>query len=109
MLAKIKDFLYRNRWRIAIGAGIIATGCLLYDFMVDESEVKLSTFIKAVKKEQIDEVIVEGQNIFFKSGNSAWFRTFIGSFPVEEIYFLIKYFPPYAETKTSSFPTGSPP
>lgn len=58
MWSKIKDFIDKNKYRIVTGFGICALGVYLYNFAFDETSIKLSTFIDAVKLGHISEVIV---------------------------------------------------
>lgn len=86
MLKKIKEVLSRNKYKILAGASVVAAGYLLYHCLYDDRNIKLSTFLVALQSDQLDEVIINGDTIHFRSFASDWFHTTLGSFPLHELF-----------------------
>ena len=83
MLSKIKTFISKNRNKILIALGLIVGSSILYSYAVDESNIKFSAFLKALKEDHIDEIIFEGNNIIFRSEESEWYHSTLGPFPLD--------------------------
>jgi hypothetical protein len=81
MLAKVKKFVNKHKYKIILGLGVLAVGWWAYDCYTDESEIKLSHFIKALKAQHIKEVVVKGSTIEFRGSDPKWFHTSLGRFP----------------------------
>jgi hypothetical protein len=47
--------------------------------------------MEALKLNKIDEVIVKGKDVYFKSNLSEWYHSFAGQFPMSEILDEMKY------------------
>lgn len=59
-MAKVKDFIERHKYKIMIGLGVLGLGCYSYKVMTDESEIKLSHFLDALKLDHVEEVVRKG-------------------------------------------------
>ena len=67
MLAKVKDFVERHKYKIMVGVGVLGFGCYTYKVMADESEIKLSHFLDALKLDTVEEVVRKGDYLLFRS------------------------------------------
>ena len=74
-----------------MGLGAVAVTYLTFNYLTKRSDVKLSAFLRAVKLGYVEDVIIEGKSILFRSAKSEWYRTFYGSFPMSKINDLLKY------------------
>jgi hypothetical protein len=83
MLSRMKEFVEKHKYKIIAGAGVLAFGCVLFDYLIDESEIKMSTFMEALKMDCIDEVVVKGNLVEFRLSDSEWYKTLIGRFPID--------------------------
>jgi hypothetical protein len=92
MLESVKKFVSKHKYKILVGLGMFAVGYWAYDCLTDDSQIKLSHFIEALRGNHIKEVVVRGSVIDFRGSGPEWFRTFIGRFPRQELYKLIQYF-----------------
>lgn len=82
MLKKIKEILDDNKYKILAGVSFVAAGYLLYHSIYDDRNIKLSTFMDALASDQLDEVVVKGDVVYFRSLTSDWFHSVIGSYPI---------------------------
>lgn len=48
MLAKVKDFVDKHKYKLMVGLGVLGLGCYAYKVMTNESEIKLSHFLDAL-------------------------------------------------------------
>ena len=67
MLAKVKDFVERHKYKIMVGLGVLGLGCYTYKAMTDESEIKLSHFLDELKLDTVEEVVRKGDYLLFRS------------------------------------------
>ncbi len=81
MLERVKKFVSKHKYKIIVGLGVLVAGYWAYDWFTDDSEIKLSHFIQALRGNQVKEVVVKGSVIDFRGSGPEWFRTFIGRFP----------------------------
>lgn len=101
MLAKVRKFVNKHKYKIIIGLGVLAVGWWAYDRYTDESQIKLSHFIKALNDKHIKEVVVKGSTIEFRGSEPKWFHTFLGRFCRYELYRLIQqYFLSYLDRRS---------
>lgn len=86
MLRRIRTFLNDHKIPIIGGLAILMGGWWVASALTDESSIKLSSFIQAVKRNYIQEVIIEGSRILFKSTESDWFQTYAENYPIQDLY-----------------------
>lgn len=67
MLAKVKEFIDKHKYKIMVGLGVLGLGCYTYKSMMDESEIKLSHFLDALKLDNVEEVVRKGDYLHFRS------------------------------------------
>jgi hypothetical protein len=91
MLQRVKKFVQKHKYKLLVGGSILAAAYFFYQYITNDSEIKLSHFMKAVREDQIQEAVVKGHVIEFKSNGEEWYSTFVGSFPMEKLYKLMKY------------------
>jgi hypothetical protein len=91
MWPRVKKFLQDHRKQIVVGMAVVAVGYVTYKYFTNESDVKLSAFVKALKEGYIEEVVVEDKTIYFRAVSDQWFQTFMGSFPRSHMVELLKY------------------
>ena len=75
MLKKFLELIKQNKNKILIGVSFLAAGYLFYRSMNDDSSIKLSSFLEALDSNQLEEIIVKGDTIYFRSALSDWFHT----------------------------------
>lgn len=61
-------------------------GYAFYQYYNDDTRIKLSAFLEALESNQLDEVVVEGDTVYFKSSLSDWFHTCLGNYPVSVLF-----------------------
>lgn len=67
MLAKVKEFVEKHKYKIMVGVSVLGLGCYAYKTMTDESEIKLSHFLDALKLDHVEEVVRKGDYLLFRS------------------------------------------
>lgn len=72
MLAKTKAFVREHKNKLLAGASFLLAGYYFYKCF-ESDNVKLGSFIEAVKSGQVNDVLIEGQSIIFRSRDSEWF------------------------------------
>mgnify|MGYP000107771629 CR=1 FL=1 len=90
MLRKIFDKIKQHRYKILAAVSFIAAGYFFYCTFNDEKNVKLSTFLDALRSEQINDIIIKGDTIYFRSLTSDWYHSLIGSYPLFDLFAQIK-------------------
>lgn len=85
----ITKFIKKHKFKILAGISFIAAGYFFYQYSLDTSSVKLSSFLQAIESNQIDEIMIDGENIFFRAHNSDWYRTFLGDYSIKQLFSLI--------------------
>lgn len=73
MWGKLKKFVIKHKTKIIAAIGITTLGYCTYQYFKDESSVKLSAFVAALKKGYVEEAVIEGQTIYFKGETDTWF------------------------------------
>ncbi len=68
MWTKIKKFISHHRYKIIAALGLAVFGYFTAKHFLRETDIKLSVFIKALKSNFIEEVILEGDSVYFRSG-----------------------------------------
>ena len=86
MLRRIRTFLSEHKIPILGGLAMLMGGWWLASALTDESSIKISSFIQAVKLNYVQEVIIEGSRIFFKSTESDWYQTYAENYPIQQLY-----------------------
>lgn len=86
MLKKIRESFEEHKYKILAGVSFVAAGYLLYHSVFDDRNIKLSTFIDALKSDQLDEIVVKGNSVYFRSLTSDWFHSVVGNFPMHELF-----------------------
>ncbi len=86
MLRRIRTFLSEHKIPILGGLAVLMGGWWLASALTDESSIKISSFIQAVKLNYVQEVIIEGSRIFFKSTESDWYQTYAENYPIQQLY-----------------------
>lgn len=66
MWVQVKKFMMKHRSKILTLLGIATVGYLAYNHFGNDSNVKLSTFVHALKDNHVEEVVIQGQTIYFK-------------------------------------------
>ena len=89
MWSSVKKFISKNRYKIAGAIGVAALAYFTYNLFEKECTVKLSAFIKALKGNYIQELVIEGQSVYFRSNSEEWYHALLGRFPLKELYQLI--------------------
>lgn len=82
MLKSLMQKLQKHRYKILAAVSFIAAGYFFYYSFSDERNIKLSTFLDALRSEQINEIVVKGDKVFFRSLTSDWYHSVIGNFPI---------------------------
>lgn len=100
MLSKVRKFVEKHKYKILAGIGLLTAGYFAYNYMVDESEIKVSHLIKALQLNHVEEVVMKGNVIEFKSVGSEWYRTVVDQYTIQILLKLIKYFFHDKGTKT---------
>ena len=90
MFKRIKEIIQNNKYKILAGLSFAAASYLLYHSLYDDRNIKLSTFMEALKSDQLDEVVVKGDTVYFRSLTSDWFHSVIGNYPIHELFREIK-------------------
>ena len=105
MLERVRSFIDKHKKKIAIGLIMIAGGYYFYNYATDEKEIKLSAFIEALQLSTVTEAVVESNRVIrFRSGESEWFYTFVGSFPIDTLCELLTYSPIHPAQRKSLCP-----
>ena len=91
MLKKLIEKVKQNKNKILIGVSFLAAGYLFYRSMNDDSSIKLSSFLEALHSNQLEEIVVRGNTIYFRSALSDWFHTSAAGLSKENLLSQIRY------------------
>lgn len=86
MLKKIIIKIKQNKYKILAAVSFVAAGYFFYCYFNDDKNVKLSTFLDALKSDQINDVVIKGDTIYFRSLTSDWYHSVIGSYPLHLVF-----------------------
>lgn len=87
-LRKIKNMLFQKRTIISFAA--LLTAFLIYkQKSVSPKPIKLSYFLLSLTKNQIQEVMVQGSDLFFANENS-WFKTDISMLTKDMLFKILR-------------------
>lgn len=89
MWQKLKNFIQRNRTSSIIALSI--SGFFLIRYLKNRIPlIKLSYFVIALKNNAVEEVVVQGDTLFFRGIKSAnWFKTNIAMVGVDKLYTML--------------------
>lgn len=90
MIRRIIEKIKQHRYKILAAVSFAAAGYFLYCTFNDEKNVKLSTFFHALRNEQINDVVIKGDVIYFRSQASDWYHSVLGNYPLYELFQQIK-------------------
>ena len=82
MLKKIIDTLKQHRYKILAAVSFAAAGYFFYCTFNDSKSIKLSTFFDALRNEQINDVVIKGETVYFRSLTSDWYHSVLGNYPL---------------------------
>lgn len=82
MLTRIVDKIKKHKYKILAAVSFAAAGYFFYCSVNDERSIKLSAFLDALRSEQINEVVVKGDSVYFRSFNSDWYHSLLGRYPL---------------------------
>jgi hypothetical protein len=82
MLRWIIEKIKKHRYKMLAVVSFGLAGYFIYRSYNDENKIKLSTFLNALSSDRVDNVIVKGEKIFFKSEMSNWYYSNIGNYPI---------------------------
>jgi hypothetical protein len=102
MLTSLVNYIKENKYKILGGFSFAMAVYFAAQYLKGEGEAKISSLIEAIQQDKVHEIVLEDNTIFFRSQTSEWFKTFLGSYPSEKIFELIKYSFGYSGTETSS-------
>jgi|LakMenE18May11ns_1017448.scaffolds.fasta_scaffold9837275_1 hypothetical protein len=86
MLSRVRKFLSKNKIPILGGFAALIGAWWLASALADESTIKLSSFIQAVKLNYVKQVVIQGSQIFFRSEQSDWYQTCAENYPIQQLY-----------------------
>ena len=69
----------KHKYKILAAVSFLAAGYLFYLSLNDDKNIKLSTFLEALRAGQLDEVVLKGHNIWFRSLTSEWYHSNINN------------------------------
>lgn len=92
MLRWIIEKIKKNRYKLLAAVSFGLAGYFIYRSYNDEHKIKLSTFLNALSSDRVDNVVVKGEKIFFKSEMSDWYYSNIGNYPINSLFNQLKYF-----------------
>lgn len=108
MLKRIIEKIKQHRYKILAAVSFVAAGYFFYYSFSDDRSIKMSTFLDALKSEQINEIVVKGDTVYFRSLTSDWYHSVIGNYPLFELFRQIRYPPPNSGTPPTSPSPASP-
>lgn len=75
MLKAFINKIKKNKNKILVGVSFIAAAYLFYKSLDDDSSIKFSSFLDVLNNKQLQEVIIKGNTIYFRSAASQWYHT----------------------------------
>ena len=75
MLKKVINTIKKNKNKILIALSFAAGAYLFYRSYNDDSSIKLSSFIDALSNNQLEEIVIKGNTLYFRSALSDWYHT----------------------------------
>jgi hypothetical protein len=86
MLKNIIIKIKKHKYKILAAVSFVAAGYFCYCYLNDDKNIKLSAFLDALRNDQINDVVVQGDTVYFRSLTSDWYNSVIGNYPIHELF-----------------------
>lgn len=86
MLTTLVEKIKKHKYKILAAVSFVAAGYFFYYSFGDDKTIKLSTFLEALSSDQINEVVVKGDVVYFRSLTSDWYHSSIGNYPLFDLF-----------------------
>jgi hypothetical protein len=91
MWQKAKDFVSKHKYKLLAGTAFALAAYAFVKYYKDDTRIRLSAFLEALAADQLDEVVIDGDTVYFKSALSDWYHSSLGNYPIAMLFQDIKY------------------
>jgi hypothetical protein len=91
MWKKAKEFLSKHKYKLLAGTAFALAAYAFVKYYKDDTRIRLSAFLEALAADQLDEVVVGGNTVYFKSAFSDWYHSSLGNYPIAMLFQDLKY------------------